>query len=64
MATIKDGGLFVTKSVRIPVDRIFKIVFDRVTGNTKIITDRGVTYVEDPFFELEALLPDLCGEVR
>lgn len=64
MAHIKDGSLFVTKSVKIPVGKIYRISPDLNHGVVKVISDRGVTFVTDSFDELKTMLPDLCVDDR
>lgn len=65
-ASVKDGCLYVTKSVRIPIENIFIIRRDRRMGQSgaAVITDMGKTLVTESFEELASVLPGLCVEDR
>lgn len=63
-ARIEGGCLYVTKSVRIPLDCIYTINHDRYTGKTRVLTERCQTFIEESLDELRELVPDLCEEVR
>lgn len=58
-AIIRDGALYVTKSVRIPLDSVFVVRYDHRLKKAFVVTDQGRTIVEESLDEMRKVLPDL-----
>lgn len=58
-AKVKDGALYVTKSVRIPLDSVFVIRYDPRIKKSFVVTDMGRTVVEESMDDLRKAVPDL-----